>query len=227
MAELRYPLTEWRRAVARISRAMLVGDFAAAEQARRELDLLTGNDLTELRHGGAWNYSIPFLIQLCADLGDRDRAALLYELLLPQAGHNIVSGVSFTSYGAAAYYLGRLAATLNRPAASAGHFEAAIAPHTRLQARPLLAHTRLQYAADLLQGRATAPANKPVSWPNRRATRPPRWACRRFGRRPPRWSARPAPSGRSHWRRPCTIVTRTRTPVLDSPAVPADSSPRD
>jgi hypothetical protein len=71
----------------------------------------------------------------------------LYEILRPQAGHNIVSGITFASYDAADFYLGRLAITLDRPEAATGHFEAAIGLHERLQARPLLAHTCCRYAA--------------------------------------------------------------------------------
>ena len=33
MAEVRYPYTEWRSAVARMARALLLGDFGAAELA--------------------------------------------------------------------------------------------------------------------------------------------------------------------------------------------------
>ena len=226
MRDLHYPLTDWRGAVARMSRAMLVGDFAAAEQAadeaarrgprqprqgapwfvagelyllraeqgrfdeaerlldelrrdypnahgvrsarawvlvergavdeaRRELHLLAANDFAELRHGGAWNYSITFLSQLCADLDDRARAAELYEMFLPQAPYNIVAGITFASYGAASLYLARLAATLGHPEVASGHFEAALRLHERLHARPLLARTRYQYAAAVLSGKAT------------------------------------------------------------------------
>jgi predicted ATPase/DNA-binding NarL/FixJ family response regulator len=225
MAELRYPYTEWRGAVARMSRALLVGDFAAAEQAaeeaaqsgprqprqgapwfvpgelhllrieqgrldeaerlldalrrdypgshgvrsarawvrylqgaadeaRTELEVLAGDDFAELRQGGAWNYSVTFLCQLCVELEDRARSASLYDVLLPQARSNVVSGITFVSYGAAAHYLARLAASLNRPEAATRHFEDALSLHARLQARPLLAHTRLAYAAALLQARA-------------------------------------------------------------------------
>jgi len=225
MHALRYPLTEWRGAVDRMSRALLVGDFGAAEQAaeegtrlgprqprqgapwfvagelhllraeqgrfeeaerlldellvnypnlhgvrsarawvlyergavdeaRRELDQLTANDFAELRHGGAWNYSVTFLSQLCVDLDDRGRAAELYQILLPQAPYNIVSGITFASYGAASLYLARLAATLDRPDEAARHFEEALTLHRRMQARPLLARTRYRYAAAILDRKA-------------------------------------------------------------------------
>jgi DNA-binding NarL/FixJ family response regulator len=226
MAEVRYPYTEWRGAVARMARALLVGDFGAADQAseaaaslgprqprqgapwfvagelhllrmeqgrfdealallnelrrdypnahgvrsarawvlsergeldeaRRELGVLAANDFAELRHGGAWNYSIGFLARLCLNLGDLERAVLLYDILLPQLPYTIVSGITFTSYGAATYYLALLAAGLERPEEAASHFEAALSLHERLQAAPLLAHTRAAYATALLAGRAT------------------------------------------------------------------------
>jgi len=224
MVELRFPHTEWRIAVARMSRALLVGDFEAAERAaeeaaslgprqprkgppwytagelhlvrieqgrldeaerlldglrrdypeapgpraqrawllsqcgavdaRSELEALTGPGFPDLLHGGVWNYTLPFLSLLCADLGDQERAGLLYETLLPQAGTNIVVGIPLTSYGAVSYYLARLAATLGWAEVASRHFEEALDLHERLQARPLLAHTCLQYAAALLAGSA-------------------------------------------------------------------------
>jgi DNA-binding NarL/FixJ family response regulator len=225
MREIQHPSAAWRMAVVRMSRALLVGDFAASEQAsaeaarlgpkqprpgmpwhapgelyllrveqgrleeaerlvdelrraypaapplrcarawilsergalpeaRAEHESLAARDYAELHTGGRWNYSAAFLARLCANLDDAPRAALLYHLLLPQARHTIISGVTFACYGAAAYHLGRLAATMRRPDLAAGHFEAAIRHHERLQARPWLARTRYQYAAALLAGRA-------------------------------------------------------------------------
>ena len=132
----------------------LFEEALAADDARRELDLLTADDFAELRHGGAWNYSITFLSQLCADLDDRARAAELYEMLLPQERFNVVSGITFVSCGAASLCLARLAATLDRPEAAARHFEDALQLHERLQARPLLADTRYRYAVAILDQKA-------------------------------------------------------------------------
>jgi DNA-binding NarL/FixJ family response regulator len=43
---------------------------------------------------------------------------------------------------------------LDRPEAATGHFEEALRLHEQLRAQPLLAHTRLQYAAALVERRA-------------------------------------------------------------------------
>jgi DNA-binding CsgD family transcriptional regulator len=118
------------------------------------LTALAAHDFADLRYGGHWNYSITFLAQLCANLADGPRAALLYDILESRAEHNVVSGVTFATYGAAAYHLARLAVTMNRADLATRHFEAAIRLHDRLRARPWLARTRLQYAMAVLDGRA-------------------------------------------------------------------------
>jgi hypothetical protein len=63
----------------------------------------------------------------------------------------LVMGQSGGCEGAVARHLGQLAATLERWEEAAGHFERALELHTRLGARPLLAHTQHEYEAALLE----------------------------------------------------------------------------
>lgn len=69
----------------RSARAWVLSETGDLEEARRELTALAAHDFADLRHGGAWNYSITFLAQLCANLADGPRAALLYDILLLRA----------------------------------------------------------------------------------------------------------------------------------------------
>ena len=93
--------------------------------------------------------TVTLLCDLCAALGDGRRAALLYELLLPYAGVNVVAGIAVVCLGSAARYLGKLAATTGREREAVGHFERALEQNARLQAPVLLAHTQLDFAAAL------------------------------------------------------------------------------
>ena len=138
--------------------AWMLGEQGRADEARGELEQVAVGDLADLRDDPEWNFSVPFLAQLCATLGDRARAVALYDVLLPRAGRAIVSGITFACYGAADYHLGRLAQTLGRRDAALGHFEAAAALHARLRARPWLARTQLQQAGVLAAGGAPADA---------------------------------------------------------------------
>jgi DNA-binding NarL/FixJ family response regulator len=91
-----------------------------------------------------------FLVDVCAYLGDAERAAVLYELLRPYACHTITVGSAVACYGAAARYLGLLAATMARWEEAAQHFEDALEMNARMNARPWLAYTQYQYADMLL-----------------------------------------------------------------------------
>jgi hypothetical protein len=92
-----------------------------------------------------------YLVDICTFLGDRTRAEILYEILSPFAGRNVVFGNAATSYGALSRYLGALATTLERWEDAERHFEDALAMNARMGARPWLARTQEQYATMLLE----------------------------------------------------------------------------
>jgi hypothetical protein len=101
-----------------------------------------------------WLWDVAYLAEACIYLDDPRRAALLYDVLLPYHDRCLVMGQSGGCEGAVVRYLGQLAATLERWDDAAGHFERALEIHLRMGARPLLAHTRHEYAVALLkQGR--------------------------------------------------------------------------
>jgi tetratricopeptide (TPR) repeat protein len=112
---------------------------------------LAAHDFAEVQGDMFALWSLAYLAEACAYLGDRRRAALLYDLLLPYRERCLVMGQSGGCAGALARYLGQLAATLERWEDAADHFERALEIHIRLGARPLLAHTRHEYAAALLE----------------------------------------------------------------------------
>src|SRR5262249_2863616 len=77
MRELRHPLTEWRGAVDRMSRALLVGDFEAAEQAAEEG---TRRGPRQPRQGAPW-FVAGELHLLRAEQGRLDEAEWLLDEL--------------------------------------------------------------------------------------------------------------------------------------------------
>lgn len=96
--------------------------------------------------------SLSLLSMTAAELSDREAADELYELLLPYADRCVVVGRAIRCGGSVAYPLGLLAACLDRRSAGAEHFEHALEVHRRLDARPLLARTKLAYAELLERG---------------------------------------------------------------------------
>jgi hypothetical protein len=95
-----------------------------------------------------WPAAITFLVDVCASLGDIDRADVLYRLLSPYAGFAVVAEVS--CFGAASRYLGQLAATMGRWQEAESHFDQALVMNARMGAKPWSAHTQFQYARMLL-----------------------------------------------------------------------------
>ena len=88
--------------------------------------------------------------EVCARLADVPRAERLYELLLPYGDIVLIAPISTVCCGAAARYLGMLAACAGNWTAAEEHFEAALAMDERLQAWPWLAHTQHEFAVALL-----------------------------------------------------------------------------
>lgn len=137
--------TAWRPGL-----AVIYSELGLLEEARAEFEHLAANDFADMPQDAMWLSCIVYLAEVCTVLGDAVRAAILYRLLLPCARHNIVVGFTGASYGAAARYLGMLAATMTDWSQAQAHFEAALVMNTRMGARPWLAHTQYQYARLLL-----------------------------------------------------------------------------
>jgi predicted ATPase len=120
------------------------------EAARREFDSLAAQDFAALLPDANRPPALALLAEACNMLGDVQRAALLYQLLLPYAERNIVVATSAICYGPAARYLGLLATTLARWEDAARHFADALTMNERMGARPWTAHAQHDYARMLL-----------------------------------------------------------------------------
>jgi predicted ATPase len=120
------------------------------EAARREFDALAARDFAALLPDANRPPALALLAEACNMLGDAQRAALLYQLLLPYAARNIVVATSAICYGPAARYLGLLATTLARWEDAARHFADALTMNERMGAKPWIAHAQHDYARMLL-----------------------------------------------------------------------------
>jgi DNA-binding SARP family transcriptional activator len=130
--------------------ALLYNDLDMRAEAEAIFEDLAADDFTGLPQDAMWVTSISFLAEVCVYLDDAERAAVLYDYLLPYKDRTIMVGFLCACYGAAARYLGILATTLQRWVEAEAHFEDALEMNTRIGARPWLAHTKQQYAAMLL-----------------------------------------------------------------------------
>ena len=137
----------WRAAL-----ATLLCESGRLGEAREEFSRLAASDFEDIPKDVDWMIAIVLLSDVCADLGDRERAALLYAKLEPYADVNVVIGLAAVCLGSAASFLGKLAATMGRTDLAAGHFEHALDTNAALGAPACLARTQVDYARALGPG---------------------------------------------------------------------------
>ncbi|MEX2554934.1 MAG: AAA family ATPase [Actinomycetota bacterium] len=125
--------------------AMICVETGRVDEARGILDAMAADDFAGLLWDNEWLLALAWIAQLCAMLGDADRASVVYRLLKPHERPNVL-GHGEGCAGSASRYLGLTAAVAGRTAEAAKHFEAAIAHNARLGARPFVAHTQHEYA---------------------------------------------------------------------------------
>ncbi len=136
---------------ARCGVALALAACGRLPEVRQAWEQLAAGDFADLRRDPLnFPYDLCSLVELCALLGDQDRAQVLYAQLLPHAGLTICIGGLVAIRGSAARYLGILATVLRRWDAAERHFEEALAANERLGAWPALAHTQHELAAMLL-----------------------------------------------------------------------------
>jgi len=113
--------------------------LAAGERdaARRAFGTAFDRGLLDAAHGFAWVTTMTGASAVCAELGDRERAAALYELLAPCAD------VMSVWCGPVARSVGGLALTLGRPDEAEAHLRSAVALCERMDAPTYLAMAQL------------------------------------------------------------------------------------
>jgi DNA-binding CsgD family transcriptional regulator len=130
--------------------ALIYTELGQFQEARTQFEVLAADGFSTLVRDGAWVASIAYLAQVCSALGDAARAEVLYSLLQPCSGRNLLAGTSIACFGAADSLLGSLCATMKRWTDAERHFAAALAMNEAQGARPALAHTRYYYASMLV-----------------------------------------------------------------------------
>jgi tetratricopeptide (TPR) repeat protein len=123
----------WRAALALV--AALAGRSADAQEA---LDWLARDDFGRVPRDFAWLAGLALLAEVCSILGDQSRATVLYRLLQPFAHRNVMAG-DRTCWGAAAHYLGILAATIGRFDEAEQWLQRALDMNRRMGAAPWVA----------------------------------------------------------------------------------------
>jgi hypothetical protein len=102
------------------------------------------------------NYVITLtaLVMVSWRLAEPCHAPRLWELLLPQSGTQVTTGLGIVYQGPVDWYLAVLAVLLKRHRQAAHHFETALSTTERLGAWPWHARTQATYASLLAEGTA-------------------------------------------------------------------------
>jgi len=147
----RFPtLPVWRCAY-----AFVLAERGRTTEARVYFERLAAGDFATIARDAFWLSAMCALADVCAELGDVARAAVLHRLLEPYRGRIVQVSIGAGCLGAVERPLGRLAALLERWDDAAAHFAAALHLEQLLRAPLLAARTRQHHAAALLaRGRA-------------------------------------------------------------------------
>jgi tetratricopeptide (TPR) repeat protein len=128
---------------------LIACDLGFNDQARQALEKIAESDFA-IPMDAKRLITLTYLAEVCARLGDPAHVERIYALLLPYADQAVTVPASTVCTGAAARYLGMLAAARGDWPAVERHFARALALDEGLEAWPWLAHTRYEYARALL-----------------------------------------------------------------------------
>ncbi|HEV8623900.1 MAG TPA: AAA family ATPase [Acidimicrobiia bacterium] len=128
--------------------ALLLCELDRSDEALEHFELLAGDNFTGVPRDPPWILAMPMCAAVCASLGDRARASVLFDLLEPYASQLVFTAGG--SLGAVAYYLAMLAATSGNFDEAERRFADAAATHERIGAPTWLARTRLEWARMLI-----------------------------------------------------------------------------
>jgi class 3 adenylate cyclase len=143
----RFPgIPAWRTAL--ISMLALNGEV---EEGKVELARFAGEDFAAVPTDANWLPAMALLGEAIALLGDRERAAAVYDRLLPYEGLLIVVARAAGTNGPVARILGQLARTSGRIDDAERHLEGSIGLSTRMGDRPYLALAKVDLAELLLE----------------------------------------------------------------------------
>lgn len=115
------------------------------------LDRAAVEGLVDIPKDAIWLGSLALIASLCRCMEDDRLAPQLYSELLPYKELFAFDGIAAICFGSIHYWLGSMAAILDRMEAAVEHFEAALTAHRRAGAVMWLAHTERAYG-QLLAG---------------------------------------------------------------------------
>jgi class 3 adenylate cyclase/tetratricopeptide (TPR) repeat protein len=134
----------------RAALSMNYGDLGETEEARREFETLAKDDFAILPRDGNWPVAVVLLSDVCAELGDKARAAVLYDMIAPYADRCAVTGTLVDCYGPMSLFTAMLSTVMEHWDDAEREFEAALAMDERMNAVRATLRAQEEYARMLL-----------------------------------------------------------------------------
>jgi class 3 adenylate cyclase/tetratricopeptide (TPR) repeat protein len=128
--------------------ALTLCELDRPDEAMAHFEVLATDNFSKVPRDPPWILAMPVCSAVCARLGDRARASLLFDLLVPYAHQFVFTAGG--SLGAVAYYLAILASTYGDFDEAERRFADAAATHERVGAPNWLGRTRLEWARMLI-----------------------------------------------------------------------------
>jgi class 3 adenylate cyclase len=147
----------------RLSTALRMGRM---DEVRALLAETARDDFAAIPHDINWLGRMVLVAVACAALDDRERAAAVYDGLLPHRAAVAVGGPAAACLGPVSHHLAQLAALLGRWEDAERHFAAALEHCEKLEARPVAAHVRCDWAAMLAARLAPGDRERALSLAN-------------------------------------------------------------
>jgi class 3 adenylate cyclase len=139
--------------------AFVLAESNRADEAREFFEVLAADRFTLIPRDAFFLIAVYLTTEVCAELQDEERAAHLYDLLLPYAEQNITVPPMILCVGSAARQLGMMATLMKRWDDAERHFNDALAFDGKMKARPWVVHSQYNYAKMLIA--RDAPGDKP------------------------------------------------------------------
>jgi tetratricopeptide (TPR) repeat protein len=155
----------------RCGRTLVLAELGDAPRARSELEALAAGGIARWPRGHHWLAQLSWLGRAAATIGDRKRAAEVYDLLSPYADRTVMVGPSFFCQGSVARGLGVIAGSLERWDEAMAHFDTALAVDRGMGAAPYVTFTERD-REKVLRARGGGRSAPAVAPPARRAGAP-------------------------------------------------------
>jgi DNA-binding CsgD family transcriptional regulator/tetratricopeptide (TPR) repeat protein len=131
--------------------ALMYAELGMIDEAREQFDIVAEDDFAKLPTDVLWLGTMSYLAEVCAFLGDAERAKIIFDLLAPFEHLNSTIGMPPMPLGSVHMYLGLLAETFGERDLALSHHNDAVLKNRAMDSPPLIARAEFEHGMLLLQ----------------------------------------------------------------------------